>query len=245
MLISIIIPVYNEESSIKKILLKINKVKKINKEIILIDDGSSDKTRFIIKNECNTLYNKAIFLKKNFGKGYALRKGFAIAKGDIIIIQDADLEYDPKDYLKLTQPIISSKAEVVYGSRVLIGAKRSRPNSMDTTIRMFANHLLTFLSNILNNQKLTDAHTCYKVFKRKILKSIALKENGFSFCPEFTAKVSLLGIKIIEVPVSYYGRTHEEGKKIFFIDGLRAIWAIFKYNLFSRIKKYINIKIVN
>jgi len=241
LLISIIIPVYNEESSIKKILLKIKKVKKLNKEIILIDDGSSDRTRVVITNECNGLYNKTIFLKKNFGKGFALRKGFAIAKGNIIIIQDADLEYDPKDYLKLIQPIISSNAEVVYGSRVLIGAKRSRPDLIDTKIRMFANHFLTFLSNILNNQKLTDAHTCYKVFKKKILKNIILKENGFNFCPEFTAKVSHLGIKIIEVPVSYYGRTHEEGKKIFFIDGLRAIWAIFKYNLFYKIKKYINI----
>lgn len=236
MLISIVIPVYNEEDSIKKILLKIKNIKNINKEIILIDDGSFDKTKSIIKNQCKGLYDKVIFLKKNFGKGYALRKGFEIVNGEIIIIQDADLEYDPKDYLKLIKPIISSKAEVVYGSRVLKGAKRTRPYSIDTLIRILANYFLTFLSNILNNQKLTDAHTCYKVFTKKLLRKIKMKENGFNFCPEFTAKVSCLGIKIIEVPVSYHGRTHEQGKKIFFIDGLKAIWAIFKYNLLYKIK---------
>jgi glycosyltransferase involved in cell wall biosynthesis len=236
LLISIVIPVYNEEDSIKKILLKIKNIKNINKEIILIDDGSFDKTKSIIKNQCKGLYDKVIFLKKNFGKGYALRKGFEIANGDIIIVQDADLEYDPKDYLKLIKPIVSSKAEVVYGSRVLKGAKRTRPYSIDTLIRILANFFLTFLSNILNNQKLTDAHTCYKVFKKKLLSKITMKENGFNFCPEFTAKISFLGIKIIEVPVSYHGRTHEQGKKIFFIDGLKAIWAIFKYNLLYKIK---------
>jgi dolichol-phosphate mannosyltransferase len=237
LLISIIIPVYNEKNSIKKILLKINKNKKINKEIILVDDFSTDGTRYVlIKNK--KLYSKIIFLDKNYGKGYALRKGFSIAKGDIILIQDADLEYDPKDYNKLINPIINLKTKVVYGSRVLPGGLRNRPKTIDTTIRMIANHFLTFLSNILNNQKLTDAHTCYKVFTSDLLKKIKLDENGFNFCPEFTAKISQLGIKILEVPINYNGRTHKEGKKIYFIDGFKAIIAILKYNLlYKYIKK--------
>ena len=237
MLISIIIPVYNEKNSIKKILLKINKNKKINKEIILVDDLSTDGTRdVLIKNK--KLYSKIIFLDKNYGKGYALRKGFSIAKGDIILIQDADLEYDPKDYNKLINPIINLKTKVVYGSRVLPGGLRNRPKTIDTTIRMIANHFLTFLSNILNNQKLTDAHTCYKVFTSDLLKKIKLDENGFNFCPEFTAKISQLGIKILEVPINYNGRTHKEVKKIYFIDGFKAIIAILNYNLlYKYIKK--------
>jgi hypothetical protein len=151
-----------------------------------------------------------------------------------VIVQDADLEYNPKDYSKLIFPIINSKADVVYGSRVLSGAKRFRPKSIDTIVRMLANYFLTFLSNILNRQNLTDAHTCYKVFKSSILKKIKLKENGFNFCPEFTAKISSLGVSILEIPISYYGRTHEQGKKIYFTDGLKAIYAIFKYNFFLK-----------
>lgn len=236
MLVSIIIPVYNEKISIKKILLRINSNKKINKEVIIVDDYSTDGTVDILKKN-KKLYSKIIFLNKNYGKGYALRKGFAIANGDIILIQDADLEYDPKDYNKLISPIINSNKKVVYGSRVLPGGLRSRPKTIDTIIRIMANHFLTFLSNLLNRQNLTDAHTCYKVFKSDLLKKIKLKENGFNFCPEFTAKISQLGIKILEVPISYNGRTHQEGKKIYFIDGLRAITAIFKYNLLYKSKK--------
>lgn len=236
MLVSIIIPVYNEKKCIKKILLKIDKIKKINKEIILVDDFSTDGTRDILAKN-NNLYSKIIFLDRNYGKGYALRKGFAIAKGDIILIQDADLEYDPNDYNKLINPIINSKEKVVYGSRVLPGGLRNRPKTIDTIIRMMANYFLTFLSNLLNNQKLTDAHTCYKVFKRSLIKKIKLEEDGFNFCPEFTAKISQLGIKILEVPINYNGRTHKEGKKIYFIDGFRAIIAILKYNVLYKIRK--------
>jgi len=235
LLVSIIIPVYNEKISIKKILLRINSNKKINKEIIIVDDYSTDGTRNILKKN-EQLYSKIIFLNKNYGKGYALRKGFAIAKGDIILIQDADLEYHPKDYNKLISPIIYSNKKVVYGSRVLPGGLRVRPKTIDTFIRMMANYFLTFLSNLLNKQKLTDAHTCYKVFKSDLLKKIKLEENGFNFCPEFTAKISQLGIKIVEVPISYYGRTHKEGKKIYFMDGLRALKAIFRYNLLYKSK---------
>ena len=208
-------------------------IKYWNKEIIIIDDCSKDLTREIISKECNNLYSKIIYLDKNYGKGYALRKGFEIATGEIIIIQDADLEYNPNDYYKLLDPIINDNSKVVYGSRVMPGGIRVRPNSIDTYLRVLANNLLTFLSNLFNNQKLTDAHTCYKVFKRNLLEKIVLKENRFSFCPEFTAKISRLGINIKEVPISYEGRTHSQGKKITFIDGLSAIYAIIKYNFFK------------
>lgn len=233
MMISIVIPVYNEEKTIKSILLKIKKNKNIKKEVILVDDGSSDETRNIINNNCKGLYQKKIFLKKNMGKGFALREGFKKVSGEIIIIQDADLEYSPNEYQRLIKPIITNKSDVVYGSRVMIGAKRFRPKSLDTMIRMFANYFLTYLSNFLNNQNLTDAHTCYKVFKSSLLKKVKLEEDGFNFCPEFTAKISSLGIKIKEVPISYFGRTHKEGKKISFIDGFRAIYALLKYNIFK------------
>jgi glycosyltransferase involved in cell wall biosynthesis len=232
-LVSIIIPIYNEEKYINDILLKIDKIKNINKDIILVDDGSKDNSRNIILNECKGLYNQKIFLDKNYGKGYALRKGFEVAKGDIIIIQDADLEYNPNDYEKLLKPIIHDKKIVIYGSRVLKGGVRKRPKSVDTYVRVFANYFLTYLSNFMNNQKLSDAHTCYKVFRSDVLNNIILKENGFNFCPEFTAKISKLGIKIFEVPIDYNGRTHNEGKKISFIDGFRAVYAIIKYNFFD------------
>ena len=233
MLVSIIIPVFNETRTILPILKKINNIRGIKKEIIIIDDGSTDDTKLIIRKKCSKLYSKLISYKKNRGKGYACRQGLKKARGNIIIIQDADLEYDPKDYPKLVKPIIKKKTKVVYGSRVLKGGKRIGSNSFDVFIRLLANHFLTFLSNILNNQNLTDAHTCYKVFDKSLLKKIKLKEDGFNFCPEITAKFSKAREKIYEVPINYYGRTHAEGKKITFIDGFRAIYAILRYNLFK------------
>ena len=234
MLVSIVIPVFNEEKLIYQILRKIDNIKNLKKEIIIVDDGSNDNTKTVIEKNCKGLFSKFVSLEKNFGKGYALREGFKLVSGDIVIVQDADLEYDPEDYYKLVSPIINSNEKVVYGSRVIKGAKRTRPNSIDTFVRILANKFLTSLSNLLNSQNLTDAHTCYKVFKADILKEIELVENGFNFCPEITAKISKLGIKIMEVPISYYGRTHKEGKKISFIDGFRAIYAIVMYNIFNK-----------
>ena len=232
MLVSIIIPVFNESKTIFEILKKIDKVKGFKKEIIIIDDGSTDKTKEIIQKKCSNLYSKFISYKKNKGKGYACRKGLAQVEGEIIIIQDADLEYDPNDYSKLIEPINKKKSKIVYGSRVLKGGLRIRPKSIDVFVRLAANHFLTFLSNLLNQQNLTDAHTCYKVFDSSLLKKIKLQEDGFNFCPEITAKFSKIRENIYEVPINYYGRTHEEGKKISFLDGFRAIYAIIKYNIF-------------
>ena len=231
MILSIIIPIYNEEKTIYEILCKINEISEIQKEIIVIDDGSSDNTKNILKTKCQNLYTKEIFLEKKYGKGYACRKGIAESTGDIILIQDADLEYNPKDYKKLIFPIMEKKCEVVYGSRVLPGAKRVRPKKFIIQLSKIANHFLTALSNFLNKQNLTDAHTCYKAFDKKILNKINLVENGFNFCPEITAKVSKLKIKIFEVPIEYHGRSHKDGKKIKIIDGFKAVYAVIKYNI--------------
>tara|TARA_B100001964_G_C14102895_1_gene540186 strand:+ start:338 stop:1048 length:711 start_codon:yes stop_codon:yes gene_type:complete len=233
MLISIIVPVYNEENLIKKLLIKVNSVKNIKKEIIIVNDGSSDNTLKIIKRECKKLYSKLISYKRNRGKGYACRKGIKAAKGRILIIQDSDLEYDPKNYHRLLKPIFLKKTNVVYGSRVLRGGKRTRPKTISFKIRTFANIFLTFLSNILNNQELTDAHTCYKVFSNSLIKKIKLKEDGFNFCPEITTKISKIKEKIIEVPIDYYGRTIKEGKKIRLLDGIKAIYCLIKYRFES------------
>ena len=232
-LISVVIPVYNEEKSVKKLLKKVSSVKNIKKEIIVVNDGSSDNSYKVIKNECKNLFNKLVSYKKNKGKGFACRLGIKRAKGNIIIIQDADLEYNPQNFLRLIKPIVKNKYDVVYGSRVLKGGKRIRPKTVGFAIRIFANHFLTFLSNLINNQNLTDAHTCYKVFRSKIIKKINLEENGFNFCPEVTTKISKLKVEIKEVPIDYYGRTIEEGKKIEFIDGFRAIFCLFKYKFFK------------
>ena len=231
MLISVIIPVFNEEAYIKEILHRVNKVNKLDKEIIVINDGSNDNTINILKSECNGLYTKLIDNEKNMGKGYACRLGIEHSVGDIIIIQDADLEYNPENYYKLIEPIKNKVTKVVYGSRVIEGGNRKRPTTFDFKVRIFANIFLTFLSNLMNKQNLTDAHTCYKVFSKSVLKKIELVENGFCFCPEVTAKISKLGEKIVEVPIDYYGRTHKEGKKIKFTDGFRALLSIIKYNL--------------
>ncbi len=234
MLVSVVIPVYNEENFIKKLLIKINNIKDIRKEIIVINDKSTDNTRNILENECDLLFSKLIHNEHNMGKGYSCRKGIAEATGEIIIIQDADLEYNPENYYKLIKPIQNRETEVVYGSRVLPGGKRTRPKTFDFVIRFYANLFLTFLSNLLNKQNLSDCHTCYKVFASSTLKKIKLYENGFCFCPEITAKVSRLGIKIKEVPIDYFGRTHAQGKKIVYFDGLRAIYSILKYNLIKK-----------
>lgn len=234
MLISIIIPVFNEENFIKEILIRVNKLQALKKEIIVINDCSTDNTLRILEKECKNLYTKLISNQKNMGKGFSVREGFKYVTGEIIIIQDADLEYNPENYPALINPIINEEAEVVYGSRVIEGGIRTRPKIYDSKIRLFANNLLTYLSNFLNNQNLTDCHTCYKVFSKKVIKKLNLKEDGFAFCPEVTAKISREGIKIKEVPIDYFGRTHAEGKKIIFFDGIKAVFAIIKYNLFKK-----------
>ena len=228
--ISIIIPAYNEENTIKEILKRINKIK-IKKEIIVINDGSRDDTLNILKNYKKKYFDILINLKKNKGKGNAIRQGLKKAKGEIIIIQDADLEYNPKDYYNLIRPIIKNKTNVVYGSRVLKKSKRIISNNFTNRLRVLANYFLTFFSNLINNQSLTDAHTCYKVFRRNLVAKLNLQENGFSFCPEITTKLSNLREDIIEIPISYKGREYNEGKKIKFSDGIDAILTIIKYKL--------------
>ena len=232
--LSIIIPVFNEENTIINIL---NEIKYLNKfaklEIIVVNDGSTDDTKELIYKNKN-LYSKLIDFKHNKGKGKAVVEGIKKSTGEYIIIQDADLEYDPKDYYKLIEPFKNKNIHCVYGSRVLPGADRTRPKSISFAFRTFANHFLTFLSNLLNKQKLTDAHTCYKVFRTDLINSLNLIEKGFDFCPEITAKVSRKKIKIYEVPISYNGRTHKEGKKIKFTDGFRAVRTIIYHNIFSK-----------
>ena len=227
--LSIIIPVYNEIVTIKKILNLILRQKFIKKQIIIVDDCSSDGTKSVLKNFHNKV-DKIIYRKKNGGKGAAIKDGLKYVNGDYVIIQDADLEYNPKDYKKLVIPIYKGEADVVYGSRVL--GKKSRyiaNNEFTSFFRIFANHVLTVISNLFNNQNLTDAHTCYKMFRADLLKKIKLKENDFSFCPEVTTKLSKLKIKIKEVPISYFGRSVIDGKKIKFIDAVYAIKTIIKY----------------
>ena len=230
-MLSIIIPVFNEKETILKIIKKIEDISDIKKDIIIIDDCSTDGTKQILENLKNKNY-QIHFHKKNLGKGAAIKSAKKYIKGEIVIIQDADLEYDPKDYKKLIQPIINGEAKVVYGSRVL-NKKRYAIKNFSSIYRIFFNHILTIISNIINNQNLTDAHTCYKTFDSKVFNSIELKEDDFSFCPEVTTKISLKNLKIKEVPIEYYGRSYKEGKKIKLIDGIKAIITLLKY----RIKK--------
>jgi len=226
-MISIIVPVYNEKNTILKILEKINALKDIKKEIIIVDDCSTDGTREILKNLNNDIY-KIHFHEKNLGKGGAIKSAKKYIEGEIVIIQDADLEYNPNDYKKLIDPILKKEAQVVYGSRVL-GKKRYLVKSFSSIYRIFFNHILTILSNIINQQNLTDAHTCYKTFSYEVFNSIDLQENDFSFCPEITTKIGLKKIQIIEVPIEYCGRSYKEGKKIKLIDGVKALTTLIKY----------------
>lgn len=231
-LLSIIIPCFNEEKTIKKIIKKILQIKNIHKQIIIVNDGSTDNSLKLIntfKSKIDTIINH----KFNRGKGFCIRSAKKKIKGSIVLIQDADLEYNPKDYKKLIYPIMKKKCDIVYGSRVLHKNRLENIENFSHWIRIFANFVLTFLNNIINNQSLTDAHTCYKVFKSKIFKKIILKENDFSFCPEITTKISNLGYKIFEVPISYKGRKYSEGKKIKLKDGLKAIYVLLKYKFFE------------
>jgi glycosyltransferase involved in cell wall biosynthesis len=228
MIISVIIPCFNEKNTIEKIVDRINQIKDLEIEIIIIDDCSTDGTREILKGKIEDKVSKILFNEKNFGKGYSLKRGIQIAEGDIVIIQDADLEYDPKEYYKLTKPIIEGNADVVYGSR-FIGGSEKRILFFWHTV---ANKLLTLISNMFTNLNLTDMETCYKVFKKDIIKKIDLKENGFGFDPEVTAKVSKLKPKIYEVGISYFGRTYEQGKKIGLRDAFIVLKCIVIYNLF-------------
>ena len=227
MKLSIIIPCYNEKQTIEKIVSKILKVK-IQKEIIIIDDFSNDGSSGIIKKISGPNIKK-IFHKKNKGKGAAIKSGRKIASGEIILIQDADLEYFPSDYKKLIYPIKTNRTNVVYGSRVL---GRKKNNSIFiSNIRILGNFMLTKISNFINNQDLTDAHTCYKVFNSKTFKKIILKETDFRFCPEVTCKLSNLNENILEVPIKYNGRTVEKGKKIRLKDAFLALFCLIKYGL--------------
>ena len=228
MKLSILIPCYNEEKTIKTLLKKVKSNINPDDEIIVIDDFSNDKTQDILKNEITNNICKVIYNKKNHGKGYSIRKGIAAATGDIILIQDADLEYDPNDYKKLIDPIKNNIADVVYGSR-FIGFKDRRVLFFWHTI---GNKFLTLLSNMMTNLNLTDMEVCYKAFRSEILKKLKLEENRFGFEPEITAKISKMDLRIYEVGISYYGRTYDEGKKIGWKDGFRAIYCILKYNLF-------------
>ena len=228
MIISVIIPCFNEKNTIEKIVDRINQLKDLEIEIIIIDDCSTDGTREILKGKIEDKVSKILFNEKNFGKGYSLKRGIQIAEGDIVIIKDADLEYDPKEYYKLTKPIIEGNADVVYGSR-FIGGSEKRILFFWHTV---ANKLLTLISNMFTNLNLTDMETCYKVFKKDIIKKIDLKENGFGFDPEVTAKVSKLKPKIYEVGISYFGRTYEQGKKIGLRDAFIVLKCIVIYNLF-------------
>jgi glycosyltransferase involved in cell wall biosynthesis len=227
MKLSVVIPVYNEKNTILEVLERVRSVD-LPKEMIVVDDCSTDGTREILRSIPYSEDLKIILQPKNLGKGAALRKGFTAVSGDIVVIQDADLEYDPAEYANLIQPILANKADVVFGSRFLSG-----PHRVLLFWHSVGNWILTTLSNMLTDLNLTDMETCYKVFRAEILQRITLRENRFGFEPEFTAKVSKARCRIYEMPISYSGRDYSEGKKIGWKDGVAAIYFILKYRFFN------------
>jgi glycosyltransferase involved in cell wall biosynthesis len=225
--LSVVIPCFNEVNTIEQVIdaVKASPIRSI--EIIIVDDCSTDGTRSVLE-RCESRVSQVLYHNTNRGKGAALRTGFASATGDVVIVQDADLEYDPQDFPRMIAPILQNKADVVFGSRFM----GSAPHRVVYYWHMLGNQFLTTLSNMMTNINLSDMETCYKAFRREIIQSIVIEENRFGFEPEITAKVSKLDCRIYEVGISYYGRTYREGKKIGWKDGVRAIFCILKYNLF-------------
>jgi len=226
--ISILIPVYNEEKTVLEVVEMVHAASchSLEKELIIVDDGSTDSTRELLAQLDTKKYNaKIVFHEKNQGKGAALRTAQNLATGDIILIQDADLEYDPKEYSELVRPILEGRADVVYGSR-LSGGKVTRAFYI---LHLLGNKALSSLTNILYNCTLTDMETCYKVFRAPIFKSVKITSNRFDFEPEITAKVLKQKVRLYEMPISYYGRDYAEGKKITWRDGFAAIWTLIKF----------------
>ena len=220
-------PVYNEKATIREILKRVRAVDVgMEKEIIVVDDGSKDGTREILREEESRGDIRVLYHERNLGKGAAVRTGIASATGDFVIIQDADLEYDPQDYPALLKPLLEGKAEVVYGSRFLSGSGSSM-----ISWHRFGNKFLTAVTNLLYGSSLSDMETCYKAFKASVIKSIPLRSNRFEIEPEITAKILKRGYKILEVPIRYRGREFHEGKKISWKDGFSAIWTLLRYRL--------------
>jgi glycosyltransferase involved in cell wall biosynthesis len=230
MKVSIVIPCYNEKDTIEKIVEAVHTAPLENKEIIVVDDCSEDGTQAVLQERVSQMVDRIIYHPVNRGKGAALRSGFAAATGDFILVQDADLEYSPDDYPVLLEPLMSGKADAVFGSRFIGG----RPHRVLFFWHMVGNKFLTLLSNIFTDINLTDVETGYKAFKAPLIKSIRIEEDGFGVEPEIIAKLARTGCRIYEVGISYSGRTYAEGKKINWKDGVRAVYAIFKYNLERR-----------
>ena len=227
MLLSVVIPVYNEEKTLAQLIERVRAVD-IDMQLVLVDDCSTDGTRDLLKKYEDALDCKVLYHEKNQGKGAALRTGFEQAQGDLVIVQDADMEYDPAEYPRLIQPIIEGKADVVYGTRY----GHTESHRVLGYWHSIGNKSLTMLSNMFSNLDLSDMETCYKVFKREIIQKITIEENRFGFEPEITAKLAKMkGVRVFEVAISYHGRSFDEGKKIGWRDGVSAVWCILKYNL--------------
>jgi len=229
MKLSVVIPCYNELGTISTIVEAVKRSPVPSLEIIIVDDCSTDGTRNLLQSTIEAQVDQVIYHSRNRGKGAALRSGFAAATGDIVIVQDADMEYDPQEFPRVIAPIVEGKADVVFGSRFQGGF----PHRVVYYWHMVGNKFLTTLSNMFTNINLTDMETCYKAFRREIIQSIKIREDRFGFEPEITAKVAKMGCRIYEVGISYYGRTYKEGKKIGWKDGFWAIYCILKYNLFA------------